>query len=85
MISYKISPEHRDASQERFRTMGEGRPAGVKELGHWQSVTQLEGWALVEADDSQELFKALRVWTNLNVNQITPVLDQAGLEKAIGG
>ena len=85
MVTYEVAPEHRDTAQERFRSVGEGLPTGVKLLGHWESVTQLEGWGIVETDDPQELFKLFHMWTNLNVNHITPVLDAEGMRKALAG
>ena len=84
MVTYEVKPELRDTVQDRFRSIGEGMPKGAKLLGHWESVTQLEGWGLVETDDPVELFKLFHKWTNLNVNHIAPVLEAKAIRKALG-
>ena len=59
VVHYEITPAHRDAALQRFEALGDGEPEGVTIVGNWFSVTQLEGWAVVEAADAQELAKIL--------------------------
>lgn len=75
MIHYEVKPENRDAGIERFLKIGQGEPEGVKTIRQWYSVTQLEGWVIIEGNDEREISKQLYVWTDLNVNKITPVLE----------
>lgn len=82
-VHYEITPEHRDTALSRFLELGDGGPAGIKFVGNWWSVTQLEGWAIVEGNDAMELAKLLHVWTNLNVNHVTPVLDEKDIRTLI--
>ncbi len=82
-IHYEITPEHRDTVLERFLKIGDAEPEGVKIIGNWFSVTQLEGWSVVEAADSLELGALFHAWTDLNVNHITPVVDEAGMRKLL--
>lgn len=79
MIHYEITPEHRDAVHQRFLQWGDAEPKGVKVIGNWFSVTQLEGWNVVEATDSAELANLFHAWTDLNVNHITPVLSEEAM------
>ena len=80
MTHYDITPERRNEGLERFLAFGEGCPAGVKLLNHYQSVTMLEGWGLIEADNAAAITKALYGWTDLNVNNVIPVVDAAELQ-----
>lgn len=79
IVHFEITPEHRDLSHERFKKIGGGEPSGVKTIGPWFSVTQLEGWVIAEAADAIEIGKWLHAWTDLNVNHITPVLQAEDL------
>ncbi|REK19395.1 MAG: DUF3303 domain-containing protein [Planctomycetota bacterium] len=84
-IHYEITPEHRDKALERFRKLGDGEPSGVRVLGNWFAVTQLEGWVIVDAADAMELAQLFHHWTDLNVNHITPVLDEDHMKKLLDG
>jgi hypothetical protein len=58
-----------------------GPNAAIARLGGYsapprQSVTLLEGWSIVEANDIADLGKLFQSWTDLNVNHITPVFDE---------
>lgn len=76
MVHYEITPENRDANYARVLALGgDGVPDEVKILGTWSSVTQLEGWVVVDTDDVGLLGKWMRHWTNLNVQHITPIVD----------
>lgn len=74
-VHYECQPEHRDAVISRFLKLGTDAPPDVKVIGNWWSVTQLEGWAIIEGNDPLELGKLFHTWTDLAVNHLTPVLD----------
>ncbi|HEY8376710.1 MAG TPA: DUF3303 family protein [Nannocystis sp.] len=76
MVHYEIEPKHRDINYGRVQALGgEGAPEGVKVLGAWSSITQLEGWAIVETDDPLLLGKYMRHWTDLNTHRVIPIVD----------
>lgn len=75
MVHYEIEPKNRDTSYDRVESLGgDGTPPGIKVVGTWSSVTQLEGWVVAETDDILLIGKWMRHWTNLNVNRITPIV-----------
>ena len=74
LVHFEILPENRDTGLERLKKMGAGLPEKVKLVGVWQSVTLLEGWAVVDAEDATALGKHLKHWTDLDVSHVTPVL-----------
>lgn len=76
-----IDPEARDESIARFKEHGVVEPEGVKLHGAWISACQQETWAIFEADDAAAIMKLYAPWTDLNVHQITPVMDFADLKK----
>ena len=75
-VYYEISPEHRNEVLKRFQKFGDANPKGMKVIGNWLSVTLLEGWSIVEANDAADLGALFHSWTDLNVNHITPVFDE---------
>lgn len=86
MVHYEIEPKNRDNSYARILALGgDGTPQGVKLLGTWSSVTQLEGWVVVEATDSVLLGQYMRHWTNLNVNRMIPIVDAEGQKAIMAG
>jgi hypothetical protein len=86
MVHYEIEPENRDNSYARVLALGgDGIPDGVKVLGTWSSITQLEGWVVVEATDSLLLGQYMRHWTNLNVNRMIPIVDADGQRAIMTG
>ena len=74
VIHFQINPEHRDTVHERIRKTGITVPEGMKLIANYHSVTQLEGWAIVESNNTADLWNLFEGWTDLNVNHITPVL-----------
>lgn len=84
VINWEVKPEHRDEVLSRFKNKKEGMHEGVKMIGAWHAITQEEGWAVAEAEDSIKLGKWLHAWTDLNVNHVTPVVDDAGMLEIIG-
>lgn len=85
LIHWQTEPEHRNASARRFEKIHDGAPEGVRIVGTWHSVTQLEGWCVAEAGDAVQLGNWLHAWTDLNVNHITPVVDNEDVLKIIEG
>ena len=83
LVHFEIDPENRDKSHERLKAMGEGAPRNIKSVGTWFSATLLEGWAVVEAEDSSALGEYMKHWTDLNVNHITPALSKDEFVKLI--
>lgn len=77
VVHFMVKPEHRDANFARLHRLEEPHH-GVKILQQWVSVTLLEGWATVEANDAVDVGKLLARFTSLNVNVITPVVNLAG-------
>ncbi len=76
-----ITPEHRNEAFERFLAFGSSSPHDVKIVGHWFATTLLEAWVVIEAADSTELGKLFRHWTDLNVNHITPVIEEENIRQ----
>ena len=77
-----IDPECRDESTARLMEHGGiVVPEGVKLHGAWISLTQQEAWSVLEADSAEALMKLYEPWTDLNMHQITPVMDFADLKK----
>lgn len=83
MLECAIDPQNRDENVRRLREMKIGEPAGVKVLGAWLSVTQLEGWVVFEAPDAAALVGLFQNWTDLNVNHVTPILPVEDLLQAV--
>jgi hypothetical protein len=86
MVHYEIEPQHRDINYARVLALGgDGVPDEVKVLGTWSSVTQLEGWVVVEATDPLLLGQYMRHWTNLNINRMIPIVDADGQKAIMAG
>ena len=75
MLTWTIKPENRDASLKRLQSIDNIATEGIKILGHWHNVNLLGGWALVEADSEASIARWLMDWTDLNVNDVTLVVD----------
>lgn len=75
-----IEPDARDESIARFKEHGVVEPEGTKLLGAWISTTQQETWSVFEADSADAIMALFEPWTDLNVHQITPVMDFAALK-----
>ena len=76
ILSWTIKPENRDESLNRLQSKENLAIEGIKILGHWHNVNLLGGWALVEADSEASIAKWLLDWTDLNVNDVTLVIDE---------
>lgn len=83
MLYCTIEPRHRDENRMRLRESMIGQPSDIKILGSWLSVTQLEGWVVFDAPDAASAAKLFHRWTDLNVNQVTPILEVEDLLEAV--
>ncbi len=83
LIHHRMRPENRDTVHERLRQIGTRVPQGIKLHQVYHSVTQLEGWAIVEAGDASQLWNLFQDWTDMVVNHITPVLTNEEMKKLV--
>jgi hypothetical protein len=84
LIHFKITPEARDKVLKRLKASRKWEPSGVKTIaGPWFSVTQLEGWGMVEAENAIALGRLVHAWTDLAVDHITPVLSEEDVLKLV--
>ena len=47
------------------------------------SVTQLEGWRVVEAENAIALGQLMHAWTDLALDHITPILSEEDVLKLV--
>ena len=76
ILSWTVKPENRDEGFKRLNAADDVAGEGIRVLGHWHNVNLLGGWALVEAGDEISIAKWLLGWTDLNVNDVTLVIDE---------
>ena len=76
ILSWTIRPEDRNEGFKRLNATDNVAGDGIRVLGHWHNVNLLGGWALVEADSEAAIAKWMLGWTDLNVNDITLVIDE---------
>ncbi|MGA8163719.1 MAG: DUF3303 family protein [Waddliaceae bacterium] len=76
ILTWTVKPKNRDESCQRLQAKADKLAIeGIKVLGHWYNVNLLGGWALVEADSEATIAKWLLDWTNLNINDVTLVVE----------
>jgi hypothetical protein len=75
MVTYKISPAHRNAAQQRFKHGGGLPPEGVKMIGRRHKADGSGGFTLCESDDPVALAKWTQEWSDLLEFETSPVLD----------
>ncbi len=85
MTTYKISPAHRNAAQQRFKQGGGLPPEGVKMIGRHHKADGSGGFALCESDDMVALAKWTQDWSDLLEFEIFPVLDDKQIGIVLGG
>lgn len=85
MTTYSFPPEHRDKAVARFRQTQGAPPPGVKMLGRWHDIGGNKGFTLSEATDAQALFKWAMDWSDLISFDVSPVIDDEGFAKVLGG
>ena len=83
MLHCTIEPRHRDENRKRLREAMIGEPSEIRILGSWLSVTQLEGWVVFDAPDAGSAAKLFDRWTDLNVNDVTPIMEVENLLAAV--
>jgi hypothetical protein len=82
MTTWKIAPEKRVATTDRFLKTGGSPPPGVKMVGRWHSVAGT-GVVIAETDDAAALGIWLQEWSDLISFEVTPVVDDAGAAKML--
>ena len=83
VVHYEVTPANRNNVHERVRKAGIVVPVGMKLIANYHSVTQLEGWSIVEGSSTEDLWNLFEGWTDLNINTITPVLSNDELVKLV--
>ena len=81
MMKWTVPCETRDKIIARFKQSGGPVPPGVKLVGRWHGIEG--GVAIIETDDQVALTKHCLEWTDLMPMQVSPVLDDAGIAKAV--
>ena len=79
MVQWTFSPEHRDATQARFKAEGAPPPEGVRMLGRWHTVGGGGGVLICESTDPVAIGKWMQQWSDLLTFEIAPVVDDAGV------
>ncbi len=83
LVHWKIKPENRDTVFDHFKKGGDA-PPGVKLLGRWHALNQHDGWAIAEANDPVDIGKWLYAWSDLEEDEITPVVDDKAQLRILG-
>jgi hypothetical protein len=65
IVSWSISPQHRNSAIERFLKTGGAPPAGVSKLGRWHAVGGSSGFGIAEANDPVLIQKWVLEWSDL--------------------
>ncbi|MGH8355536.1 MAG: DUF3303 domain-containing protein [Pseudomonas sp.] len=88
IVSWSISPEHRNSAIERFLRTGGAPPTGVTMQGRWHAVGRMSGFAVAQASDPALIQKWVLEWNDLIAMEVYPALtdEQAAplLAAAIG-
>ena len=84
ILIWTIKPEDRQESMDRWKKKGVKPPKGIKILGHYSNVNHLGGWAIIESSDHKAIATWLMDWTDLNVNEVIPIIDSNNLEDVVG-
>ena len=84
MITYRISPSHRNAAQQRFKQGGGLPPEGVKMIGRRHKADGSGGFALCETGDMVALAKWTQEWSDLVEFETFPVLDDQQIRIVLG-
>jgi hypothetical protein len=84
LMHWKLNPEMRDAAFKRLKDKGHNAPPDLKIVGSWFALHQLEGWAVVEADDPMTVGKWMYGWSDVGEHEITPITDYEGMLSILG-
>ena len=85
MISYSFASHDRDIVQDRFKKTGGGPGSGVTMLGRWHDVGGGRGFVLAESNDGVAIGKWMQEWTDVLEFEVTPVNNDEGAMKVLGG
>jgi hypothetical protein len=84
MITYRISPENRNTSGQRFQETGGGPPKGVTMLGRWHKAAGLGGWVLCETSSAEAAANWCYQWNDVLEFDIAPVIDDKEAARVLG-
>lgn len=79
MLTWTVKPENQHESNERYKKIGANPPEGIEVINHYWNVNSLGGWAVFTATNHAAISKWLLDWTDLNVNDVTPVIEDEEL------
>jgi hypothetical protein len=82
MITYKISPAHRNAAQQRFKSSREA--VCLRMIGRRHKADGSGGFVLCESDDAVALAKWTQDWSDLLEFETFPVLDDKQIGIVLG-
>lgn len=82
-ITYTLSPEQRNDTQERFKATGALPPSGVTMRGRWHCVQGHKGFVVAESSDAEAIAKWIHEWTDLLSFEVTPVLNDEQFSRLI--
>ncbi len=85
LVSWEMSPDCRDAANERFVATGALPPAGVTMESRWHCAEGLRGGMLCETDDAAALAAWTNQWTDLLIFEMTPVISDEQLAAVLQG
>ena len=78
VVHWFVAPQTRDENNDRFKKKGHNEVAGVKILNAVYALHEGDGWAIVEAEDPVALGKWVHNWSDLNEQEVIPVVDEKG-------
>lgn len=84
MLTWTVKPENQPESIQRWKKMGANPPEGIEVVSHYWNVNHLSGWAVFQAPNHASIAKWLVDWTDLNVNSVTPIIDDKELHDIVG-
>jgi hypothetical protein len=85
VITYRFTPETRDAVQKRFLDGGGVPPsAGVTMLQRWHAVGGHSGFIIAEAASVVPIGKWMQEWTDLLTFDITPIMNDEEIQEILG-
>jgi hypothetical protein len=83
MLHWTVKPENQRESNARLKKSGPNPPEGIQLINHYWKVNHLGGWAVFEATDHALIAKWLKDWTDLNVNEVIPIIEDQELLKML--
>lgn len=83
-ITYRLTPETRDAAQARFKETGGGPPEGAKMVGRWHNAAGLQGFLIAESADPVAITRWMQDWTDLLTFEVTPIVTDEQIMEVLG-